>query len=292
MPGEKNGWLKINPKIFITIVVLTTLFVLFLYYLVQYLGIDKTPAIEEKKDSNYYEIITDSHGKQFTVKRQYPVDTKFPSFIHNRRIKMSDDKEYSYDFAGFLGVEVVSTGNFSMTTIKSEYNGEKLAEIQQLEVYINDKEKYLQNNEPFNIAIRVYAGPLYQSDIAPMWLLSILQQLERKKILSELSSSGGVVNDEVVNRINRRAIEVSEKYEAEGVDQDTLYSIFEEGTTWVMSPYLISGDRLADTFIEKDYSALLGSYYGENDSKFIDKILSKDISNVKSPVMITGLSAN
>ena len=271
------------------------LFISLVYYLVLYLTVDKTTTV---KETNLYEMVIGNDGNEQTLKRQYPADMEFPGFVVRDRMEVPSELEANYDFFELFGVRVVSTGKLSTTTIKDPPGVNTLAEVLQLEVYIDDEQGYLTTNKPFNIALRVYPEPYPEEDIAPIYLMNIVQQIESKRLHDELGidSNAAKLTNEQVETLNEKFKSLSEKYIVEGITQEKIEEMFKEDTIWVIAPYLkddlITYTLGSEEALYHNYIVLLDEYYGGNDSALVEKILSRDVSETRDPVMISDLFVN
>lgn len=88
-----------------------------------------------------------------------------------------------YDYMEFYGLRVVSTGKISRGELSSGiFTSTKLAETVELEVYVDDGNSLLANNNPFNIALLVFPAPDFNEDISPRFLANYVQRVEALKL--------------------------------------------------------------------------------------------------------------
>jgi len=326
---------KLSALIFIVGLLSITL----IYYLFLYSTIDKTPTGTSSKKTDLYEIIIDSNGNERKIKHQYPVDMEFPEFIVRRGMEIPSEFGFDYDFFKGVGIRLVSTGEFSTATIKDPSGTKKLAEVLQLKVYIDDKQGFLEKNEPFDMAIEVYPAPNIRKDesylesererlikelkdrdgnpreptkeeikilneklkiysvpnlkenIAPGHLHDNAVRLEKKRLIRELTQNSSFkrTTREGITALNEKIRVYSESLTPAHIPQEVLEEMFKEGTPWIMTPYLNSEDSFIEYSMNSEYSVLLDEYYGGVSSTILSKILSKNVVNVKNPVMMVDL---
>jgi len=302
MPAENVGTLRAKFRSVLLFIIFSLLFIFLAYYLVLYYKVDNTQIRLDNKDADLYEKVYDASNNESVLKRQYPADTEFPSFVTRGYIRIPEEMEANYDLLEYIDMRVVSTGRLSTVTIKNSSGTRDFAEILQLEVYIDDTEGFLKDNEHFNIALRVYPITGLEGDekfdIAPFYLKNIFQGIERKKQLSELRPDGGSesLTEEEINLLNDNTKEVGENHPFEAIEQKDVEELFKEGTVWELSPYL-KDDLVKYTLGKKDalfhdFIVLANEYYDGSDSQLIEKILSKSMSNIKNPVMVSDLYMN
>jgi hypothetical protein len=232
------------------------------------------------------ETVYDVQGNQVKLKHKYPPEAGLPQFLVRNTMEVPKDFKANYGRFEYYGVRVVSTGKFSTVLIKNKLGLHTIAKVLQLEVKVDDKQDFFNNNQPFKIALRIYPNPDIDEDIAPLYLMNIIQQQESESLVKEISPSS-------VDELNQNLSETTKDYIDKGISQDKLNEMFREGTSWIIVPYA-KDDLIVYTLQNKDavnheFAVLADQYYGGGDSKLIEKVLSKDFSNIKEPVMLSDL---
>jgi len=298
MPAEekKIAWDKV--KLVLVLVIFALLFISLSYYLVLYFKVDRAKIKQASQDSSFYENRSATGGKDKVIKHQYPVDAALPNFVVRSMMDVPDEMEADFDILEYFGVRVVSTGKFSTTTIKNPTTSNDLAEVLQLEVYIDDKEGYFTSNKPFNIALGVYIGVNEEGvkvDVAPSYIKNIFKDFDSVMIIKEVNPSGNVqtFTEDEITLLNEKLKILNDDYYTKTIEQSEIENMFKENTVWLIVPYLkddlikytLSNDRA----VNHNFTALSDEYYNGGDSNLVEKILSKDMADLKEPVMITDL---
>jgi len=240
----------------------------------------------------------DSSTDSQVVKKKYPDDVELPDFVVRNLLDMPQQIEADFDVLEFLGAHVISTGNITAVEITDASGSRKLADAIMLEVYMDDKDNYLTNNESFNVVLRVYpVGDEEENgaDIAPGYLKTIFLDLGGKELYDVLKNNDDsqTITQEETEQLDVKNEELRREYDSTGVDQAWLTKTFKEGTAWMISPY-IKDEIIEYTLANRDspyheFVALANEYYEGEDSGIFEKILSKDLSGFEQPIFITDI---
>lgn len=284
MPDIRKFVSIVNPKN----IVLFIIFILMLGVLLFFINIRST--LISNTANNQFETIHDAQGNEFVLKHANPPVSDMPAFVVNNTAQMPEGFKADYNLTEYYGVRVVSTGKFSTSVIKDRFGFRSLGKVLQLEVKVDDQNNYLDKNEPFNIALRIYPDPNVPSkDIAPQYLMNIIQEQESDRIGKDLSASS-------IEERTAQLDEVMKQYVDKGISQEKLDQLFKEGTVWIMVPY-VEDDLIQYTLNNKEsvnheFAVLADKYYKGKDSAFFEKVLSKNLTGLKEPIMISDLFVN
>jgi hypothetical protein len=299
MPTGKKKSLLENVKFAFLALVFAALFIFLGYYIYLYSNIDATKTNIPTTSEGYSRTTVELEDNQQILSHKYPLETNFPDFIIRTKGEVPSEYGRGFDLVEGYNVKIVSTNKFSKAEIKDPSGEKVLAEVLQLEVYIDDEDNYLEVNEPFNVALSVFLAGNKEVNVSQGWFLSILHQEEMNRLREDFlngRTTNSLTDEEITlhnEEIDKADKAFEEKYAGKDLSQDEVEALFESIDSWIIVPYV------KDEFTEYEedngggnaggYTLLLSEYYGGKDSEFIDKVLSKGTSTLKEPVLVTNL---
>jgi len=188
---------------------------------------------------------------------KYSKNTDFPEFVSRMYLPIEDASGVRNGYYEQIGFRAFSVGTFDISSIRNSSGTKILGYALEVGMLLDDNSAYLSNNESFTIAL------LIASD----------EDLENRIFAPGLKN---LEDFDVADSLNLTIEEIK--------------NIFSENSKWVIYPYTRDGyfDYLlskADSS-EYRYIDLVNDYYGGGDSGFTDKVLSRNISEIKKPLMI------
>jgi hypothetical protein len=263
---EKIGSLK-NPRNFVLFLATILVLAIFAYYL------NIRSSLVQNQPQPIYEQLPDENGNSRIIKRQYPSSMSLPDFIQRSWFIVPDEYKTNYDLHEVLSVRVVSTGKVLTTKITDPKTSKELAWITGLEVRLDDRQGYIENNQPFNISLKVYPKGSFKRDLSPPFILNLIKQKE------------------LYEPDNEEYKTMQQRYLNGELTSNEVESLLKKDTVLTIEPYLKSNfinqnAKQGASDEDAQYVQLMDRYYEGGDSNFMQAVFSKSTAGIKNPVMI------
>ena len=284
MPIKDGKKLRSKSVIIFLAALFVLLFATLSYFLFDYF--DFNEVVFKHKNENQGANSLPNAGKDPDVQYQYfiDIDKEIPDFVVSRSVEIPEALGYSVNYYKSVGIRVISTGNISNTELYDD-RGNKLADVVQVEVYIDDKENFINENKNLNVALNIYTEEPDILNVSPVDIFSMAMSAKALELINDVPR-GGVVDEQLYEREMRLYAEELNKV---FYTKDFLKQLFSEGTVWVISPFLNTEDFYKEHVFDDMYIDILKQYYGRGGSNIMESVLSGDITSIKEPILVTDM---